>query len=136
MAVSGLLSFKARISLFASGDRYSLRKAIRYIPKPLAAIPPTPKKLFSYANESNSKVYYFVARSARPILEMLPKKHVRNSGWDACDVFSGGSQLVEKPRSVYLLPKAHPLSLNFLRHGTGFNFNENRKSASCGHRCW
>ena len=38
MAFSGLRSFTARISFYETGDRYSLRKAIRYIPKTLASI--------------------------------------------------------------------------------------------------
>jgi hypothetical protein len=33
MAFSGLHSLTARISFFATGDGYSLRSAIRYIPK-------------------------------------------------------------------------------------------------------
>jgi len=37
LAFSGLRSFLARISLFATGDRYSLRKAKHCIPKTLAA---------------------------------------------------------------------------------------------------
>lgn len=38
MAFSGLRSFSARISFSATGDRYSLRKANRYIPKALGII--------------------------------------------------------------------------------------------------
>ena len=39
LAFSGLRSVLARISLFATGDRYSLRKAKRCIPKTLYTIP-------------------------------------------------------------------------------------------------
>ena len=38
LAISALRSILARISLYATGDRYSLRKAKRYIPKTLANI--------------------------------------------------------------------------------------------------